>query len=50
MDKIFNALQKMQRFDVINQIKDYVYDLVDVLSQCASEGEVDNSNDFLFWH
>ncbi|XP_050462178.1 uncharacterized protein LOC126857100 [Cataglyphis hispanica] len=38
MDKIFNALQKMQRFDVINQIKDYVYDLVDVLSQCANEG------------
>lgn len=35
MDKIFSALQKMQRFDIINQIKDYVHELVDVLSQCA---------------
>ncbi|XP_011253471.1 uncharacterized protein LOC105249590 [Camponotus floridanus] len=36
MDKIFSALQKMQRFDIINQIKDYVCDLINVLSQCAT--------------
>ncbi|XP_029160716.1 uncharacterized protein LOC114932593 [Nylanderia fulva] len=35
MNKIFNALQKMQRLDIINQIKNHVYDLVDVVSQCA---------------
>lgn len=33
MDKILNALQIMQRFDIINQIKDYVHDLVGVASQ-----------------
>lgn len=49
MDKIFSALQKMQRFDIINQIKDYVYDLINVLSQYATnEGKIDNSDEFLF--
>lgn len=49
MDKIFSALQKMQRFDIINQIKDYVHDLIDVLPQYAmSEGKIDNSDKFLF--
>jgi len=49
MDKIFSALQKMQRFDIINQIKDYVCDLIDVLSQCATnEGKIDNRDGFLF--
>lgn len=39
MDKIFSTLQKMQRLDIINQIKDYLYDLIDAVSQCAkSEG------------
>ncbi|XP_011688109.1 PREDICTED: uncharacterized protein LOC105450123 isoform X2 [Wasmannia auropunctata] len=33
MDKILSALQKMQRLDVINQIKDYVHDLVNAASQ-----------------
>ncbi|XP_011633373.1 uncharacterized protein LOC105424702 [Pogonomyrmex barbatus] len=36
MDKILSALQKMQRLDVINQIKDYVHDLISVASQCAT--------------
>nr|XP_012228504.1 PREDICTED: uncharacterized protein LOC105675728 isoform X2 [Linepithema humile]XP_012228505.1 PREDICTED: uncharacterized protein LOC105675728 isoform X2 [Linepithema humile] len=35
IDKIVSALQKMQRLDVINQIKDYVQDLVSVTSQHA---------------
>lgn len=49
MDKIFSALQKMQRFDIINQIKDYVCDLINVLSQCATnEGKIDNRDGFLF--
>lgn len=40
MDKIVSALQKMQRLDVINQIKDYVQDLVSVASQHAmSDGQ-----------
>lgn len=39
MDKIFSALQKMQRFDVINQIKDYVHNLIDVLPQYAMSEE-----------
>ncbi|XP_011160012.1 uncharacterized protein LOC105196006 [Solenopsis invicta] len=33
MDKILNALQNIQRLDIINQIKDYVHDLVNVVSQ-----------------
>lgn len=48
MDKIFSTLQKMQRLDIINQIKDYLYDLIDAVSQCAkSEGKIDNSDNFL---
>lgn len=35
MDKIVSALQKMQRFDVINQIKDYMQDLANIASQRA---------------
>lgn len=39
MNKIFIALQKMQRLDIINQIKDYIYDLIGTVLQCAkSEG------------
>ncbi|KAL0108956.1 hypothetical protein PUN28_014216 [Cardiocondyla obscurior] len=33
LDKILSALQQIQRLDIINQIKDYVYDLVDAASQ-----------------
>jgi len=33
MDKILSALQKMQRLDIINQIKNYVHDLVNTVSQ-----------------
>ncbi|XP_071560263.1 uncharacterized protein [Temnothorax nylanderi] len=33
VDKILSALQKMQRLDIINQIKDHVHDLVNVASQ-----------------
>ncbi|KYN35840.1 hypothetical protein ALC56_09631 [Trachymyrmex septentrionalis] len=33
IDKILSALQKMQRLDIINQIKAYVHDLVNAVSQ-----------------
>ncbi|XP_020281826.1 uncharacterized protein LOC109853795 isoform X1 [Pseudomyrmex gracilis] len=39
MDKIFKALQKMQRFDVINQIKDCVHNLINVVSQNTTDNE-----------
>lgn len=33
MDKILCALQKMHRLDVINQIKDSIFDLINAISQ-----------------
>lgn len=33
IDKILSTLQKIHRFDVINEIKDVVSDLIDGLSQ-----------------
>ena len=33
MDKILSALQKMHRLDVINQIKDSIFDLINAVSQ-----------------
>lgn len=35
IDKILNALQKIQRFDIINQIKSDIYDLIHKISQNA---------------
>ena len=41
IDKILSALQKMQRLDIINQIKAYVHDLVNAVSQhVTSHGNV----------
>lgn len=36
MDKILHALQKMQRYDIINEIKDKMSELVSVTSQSTS--------------
>lgn len=38
MDKILSALQKIERFDVINEMKDYVHNLVSAVSQNAING------------
>lgn len=38
IDKILNALHRMQRFDIINQIKDYVHNLVSIALQHVSDG------------
>lgn len=35
IDKILNALQKIQRFDIIIQIKNDIYDLIHEISQNA---------------
>lgn len=51
IDKILSTLQKIHRFDVINEIKDVVSDLIDGLSQNI-DGTVifasSNANLFLF--
>ncbi|XP_054009935.1 uncharacterized protein LOC128893142 [Hylaeus anthracinus] len=39
IDKILNALQKMHRFDVINQIKDNITDLIDAIPSNSSADE-----------
>ncbi|XP_043265925.1 uncharacterized protein LOC122405327 isoform X1 [Colletes gigas] len=39
IDKILNALQKMHRFDVINEIKDNISDLMDAIPQNATTDE-----------
>lgn len=39
IDKIFCALQKMDRFDIINIIKDNIFDLVDAIPQNISTDE-----------
>ncbi|XP_016919403.1 uncharacterized protein LOC108002309 [Apis cerana] len=39
IDKILNALQKIQRFDIIIQIKNDIYDLIDKISQNAKNDE-----------
>ncbi|XP_014477876.1 PREDICTED: uncharacterized protein LOC106746147 [Dinoponera quadriceps] len=37
MDKILSALQKIERFDVISEIKDYMHNLASALSQDAAD-------------
>lgn len=39
IDKILNALQKIQRFDIIIQIKNDIYDLIHEISQNAKNDE-----------
>lgn len=40
IDKILNALQKIQRFDIIIQIKNDIYDLIDKISQNAKNNGI----------
>lgn len=47
MDKVLSALQKIERFDVISEIKDYVHNLVSAASQAATDGYV-NSDGYSF--
>jgi len=46
IDKILSVLQKIQRLDIINQIKAYVHDLVNAVSQhvTPSQGNIKNNN------
>lgn len=49
MDKILSALQKMHRLDVINQIKDYVRNLVSAASQrvISHDGKIKNDPEII---
>lgn len=38
MDKILSALQKIERFDIISEIKDNMHNLVSAVSQDAIDG------------
>lgn len=48
IDRILSALHRMQRLDIINQIKDYVNNLVAIASQDVinRDGKVKSNNIF----